>query len=261
MAKNKGKYHKNKETPEPEVQLLSATERAFAYVRPHSMKIAALGGGVVLVLAAFTIYSHFKEKGEADATYAYDQAMAPLRDTVDEVPQIGRVAEPTPAKYKTVAERAEAAAASLGKLEAERGSSGAAKQALLSLASSYYDLGKYDEAAQTYQKYLGATTDPDLRAVAAQGLGQAYEAKALAQTDATARNAGLDQALAAYAEIDKSERGPFAGLSLYHQGRIQELKGDRAKAADAYKKALTKPILETVKRDIQSRLPLVETKE
>jgi predicted negative regulator of RcsB-dependent stress response len=260
VAKNKGKYHKDKETPEPQQQLLSVTERAFAYVRPHSMKIAAVAGGVVVALAAFSIYSHFKEKSQAEATYAYDQAVRVLTRPVDELPQIGRVPEADETKYKTVAERAEAAAAGLTKLEAERGSTGAAGQALLALAAADYDTGKFDESIQTYLKYLAATSDPGMRAVAEQGLGQTYEAKALAQKEAGPRNAGLDQALFAYAEIDKTERGPFSGLSLYHQGRIQALKGDAAKAAELFKKALDKPLLESIKLDIQSRLPLVETK-
>ncbi|HKA91732.1 MAG TPA: hypothetical protein VKE22_28915 [Haliangiales bacterium] len=260
MAKNKGKYHKGKPDPQPQQELLTVTERAFAYARPHAMKIAALAGGTVIALGAFSIYTHFVEKGQAEATYAYDKAMGVVQRPVDELPQIGRIPETGEQKFKTVAERAEAGAAAITKLEAERGSSGAAGQALFALAASYYDLGKYDESIQAYLKYLGQTSDPALRAVAEQGLGQAYEAKALAQKDATARNAGLEQALFAYTEIDKSERGPFAGLSLYHQGRIQSLKGDNAKAAELFKKALEKPLLDSIKLDIQSRLPLVETK-
>jgi predicted negative regulator of RcsB-dependent stress response len=260
VAKNKGKYNKDKPEPAPQQQLLSMTERAFAYVRPHSTKIAAVAGGVVVALAAFSIYTHFKEKGLAEGTYAYDQAMRVVTRPVDELPQIGRVPEPDETKFKTVAERSEAAAAALAKLEADRGASGPVAQGLLPLATSYYDTGKFDESIQTYLKYLAATSDPGLRAMAEQGLGQAYEAKALAQKEAGPRNAGLDQALFAYAEIDKTERGPFSGLSLYHQGRIQALKGDAAKAAELFKKALDKPLLESIKLDIQSRLPLVETK-
>ncbi len=260
MAKNKGKYHKGKPDPQPQQELLSVTERAFAYLRPHATKIAAVAGGVVVALAAYSLYTHFKEKGLAEATYAYDQAMAVMLRPVDELPQIGRIPDTEEPKFKTVAERAEAAAAALKRLEAERGASGPAGQALFALAAADYDLGKFDESIQAYLKYLGETSDPALRAVAEQGLGQAYEAKALAQKDAGARNAGLDQALFAYTEIDKSERGPFSGLSLYHQGRIQSLKGDNAKAAELYKKALDKPLLDTIKLDIQSRLPLVETK-
>ena len=260
MVKIKEKKEKEK-APLPQVELVSATEKLFMALKPHVGKIAVLVVGAALALGTYTIYGYFQDKGRAEQTYALTKAMDILTRPVDEVPDMSRPPDPEAPKFKTLAERSGAALEALQKVIAEKGTAPPASQALLASAASAYDLGKLDDAIQFYQKYLGIVTEPAFRAVAQEGLGEAYEAKALGQSDAGQRNAGLEQALYAYTEIDKAGTGPFAGLSLYHQARITGLRGDPAKAAELYKKALEKPILSSLKLDIQTRLALVEKKE
>jgi predicted negative regulator of RcsB-dependent stress response len=260
VVKIKEKKEKEK-APQPQVELVTATERLFMSLKPHLGKITVLVVGAGIALGAYTIYGYFQDKARAERTYALTKAMDILTRPVDEVPDPSRAPDPEAPKFKTLTERSTAALEALQKVIAEKGTAPPATQALLASAASAYDLGKLDDAIQSYQKYLGIVTEPSFRAIAQEGLGEAFEAKALGQTDAGQRNAGLDQALYAYTEIDKAGTGPFAGLSLYHQGRITSLKGDPAKAAELYKKALEKPLLSSLKLDIQTRLALVEKKE
>jgi len=51
------------------------------------------------------------------------------------------------------------------------------------------------------------------------------------------------------------------GLALYHQARILALKGDAQKAIALYKKAKEKPLIDTLRLDVEQRVSLLEAKK
>ncbi len=103
------------------------------------------------------------------------------------------------------------------------------------------DAGKYDEAITTFRAGENKT---DLEGVLCrEGLGLALEAKATAEKDATARQKGLEEALAAFTAMQPDEAGPRRAHALYHMGRIQQTLGKTAEAKASFEKA--KPLAAT----------------
>ena len=108
-----------------------------------------------------------------------------------------------------------------------------------------------------------ADTAPDARDVfvnqaTPEGIGYALEAKALAQTDAAARSAGLDEALKAYDDLAHDEKDARYTTVLYHQARLQALKGQKQAAVDLYKKILEKNPGPILTEEVQGRLSLLD---
>jgi hypothetical protein len=94
--------------------------------------------------------------------------------------------------------------------------------------------------------------------VAREGIGYSLEAKALAQSDAAARNAGLDEALKAYAAIATDDKDAHYATALYHQARLRALKGDKAGAVELYKKVLDKNPGGFLTEEVTGRLALLD---
>jgi hypothetical protein len=97
------------------------------------------------------------------------------------------------------------------------------------------DAGKPDEAAAEYRKGIAAKTIDGV--LCREGLGIALEAKATGEKDPTARQKGLEEALAAFAVMQPDEAGPRRAHALYHQGRIQLLLGKRSEARSLFEAA------------------------
>lgn len=246
MAKNKGKYHHG-EKPEdvaaaaaapPPDQFVTFWDRVGEKLKPHTRKLVAAGVAVAVLIGALSLWQWWDRRREGKASLALREAMAtadaPILPEGQPLPELPPGMTP-PVTYKSAKDRGEATLAALDKLDRSFGGSKVAKQARLVRAGVLYDLGRWDDAAAEYKKFLGSTSDPVLKLVAREGLGYALEAKALAQTDASARNAGLDAALAEYKQLQPDEKGLYRDMALYHQARVLQLKGDKAGAVALYK--------------------------
>jgi len=78
--------------------------------------------------------------------------------------------------------------------------------------------GQLDDAVTEYKKHTkGKALDAVL---AREGLGIALEMKAEQQKDAAARQKGLEEALAAFQDMQTDDKGPRYAYALYHQGRL-----------------------------------------
>jgi tetratricopeptide (TPR) repeat protein len=239
--------------------------RVVEVLRPHVTKILVVLAGVILVVVGLAVYTTLQHRKAGEATYELGRLFAVVGARVDEAgPQIDLVdptldlTQPAPADYKTFSDRTAAALELSQKLDL--GSSALANDAELVLAALLYDAGKHDEAIAAYRKFLEAAQDAFLSGQAREGIGYALEAKALAQTDATARNSGLDEALAAFRQIASGEKQPLYPVALYHQARLTALKGDRPAAIDLFKKALENGAPPRLSDEINNRLALLEGK-
>jgi tetratricopeptide (TPR) repeat protein len=243
-----------------EPQTLAA--RTVTAIRPHAVKLAALLAGVLVVIIGLAIWTSWTTRKAARATDAFGKLVAVSGARVDEAgPQIelSDPSNPVPttqkADYKTFAERSQKALELIPTLPLE---GKVADRAKLVQAGLLYDVGKYDEAIVAYKAFIAADAPADLTARAREGIGYALEAKALAQTDAAARNAGLDEALAAFGQIATGEKQPLYAVGLYHQARLKALKGDKAGAVELFKKALEHGATPDLTEEINNRLALLE---
>jgi predicted negative regulator of RcsB-dependent stress response len=99
------------------------------------------------------------------------------------------------------------------------------------------DKGDVDGAIREYK--AGTTKDGIEGVLSREGLGIALETKAMAEKDATARQKGLEEALAAFAAMQPKQDGYRRAYSLYHQGRIQQVLGKTAEAKALFEQAKT----------------------
>jgi hypothetical protein len=72
-----------------------------------------------------------------------------------------------------------------------------------------------------------------VRGRALEGIGFADEL--LAQTDAAGKDGHLDAALAAYKQLEQVDLKGFKELGQYHQARVLQAKGEKAKAIELLK--------------------------
>jgi predicted negative regulator of RcsB-dependent stress response len=247
-------------------ELQSVLDKGLQAVRPHAKVIGIGLAAVIVAVAAGSIWSSMQDKkaGRASAELGkvLDAASARVEAGAPDLEAMVAGREPEAARFKTFKERSEAEVAAAQALDASYGGTAVAKRGKLVAAGALYDLGKYDDAAAAYRAFLDGKPGDDLAAVAQEGLGYALEAKALAQTDASARSAGLDEAGKAFAALapasDKDGKSPQAANALYHQGRILAAKGDKAGAIDAWKKVLDKNPGPLLTEEVNARLALLD---
>jgi tetratricopeptide (TPR) repeat protein len=196
---------------------------------PHMKKIAVVLVGIAVVLTVVFTVRHFKERGRQKATTKFARVMEIADREVKEpgAPDDPKAKEP---KFNNAKERALAVLAEIEK-------QGTNVAGPVYKASLLVQAGKLDEAIAEYKK---GTSAKGLDGVLArEGLGIALEEKALAEKDANARQAGLDEALKAFQSMQPDEKGPRADYAAYHQGRILAHMQKWAEARAAFEKAKT----------------------
>ena len=196
---------------------------------PHMKKIAIVLVGVAVLLTVVFTVRHFKERGRQQATTKFARVMEIADREIKQpgAPDDPKAKEP---KFNNAKERALAVLA-----EIEKQGTNVAGPAYK--ASLFMQAGKIDEAIAEYKK---GTSAKGLDGVLArEGLGIAQEEKALAQKDAAARQAGLDEALKTFQSMQPDEKGPRAPYAVYHQGRILAHMQKWAEARAAFEKAKT----------------------
>jgi tetratricopeptide (TPR) repeat protein len=201
----------------------SILDRILPYMKQIIIAIAVIA---VVLIVIFTI-RWVKERGQIAETRKLDHILDVAREPIrakDEKP------DPQKPSFGDVKERGNAVLAEMAKQD-----TAAAGHAFR--AGELMDAGKIDDAIAEYRK---GTADKALEGVMCrEGLGLALEAKATAEKDATARQKGLEEALAAFVAMQPDETGPRRAYALYHQGRIQQLLGKRAEAKALFEKAKT----------------------
>jgi tetratricopeptide (TPR) repeat protein len=153
--------------------------------------------------------------------------------------------------YATEKERVEAA---LAALDGYFGSSRVPldAEAQLVRAGLLLDLGRAQEAADTYQKLLGGKLDRRLVFLAREGLGYAYE-----------QLGKLDEAKATFAKLGEggeAAEGFYKDRALYHQARLAERGGNPTEAARIYKEVLDKNPTTSLRDEITNRLAVLDFK-
>jgi tetratricopeptide (TPR) repeat protein len=192
---------------------------------PHMKQIIIALVVVSAVLVVIFTVRWFKERGQIAATRKLDQILEVAREPIR-----AKEEKPDPQKpsFGDPKERGGAVLAEIAKQGTE-----VAGHAFH--GGELMDAGKTDDAIAEYRQGVGDKTIEGV--LCREGLGLALEAKALAEKDTTARQKGLEEALAAFTAMQPDEAGMRRGYALYHQGRIQQLLGKRAEAKALFEKA------------------------
>ncbi len=264
--KNKGKFGKAKPTSVPETdEFISGIDRVARALKPHALRLAVFFGVVAVIVVSYTTWHWWQQRKLTSATELYARAVAlsqvPLagaegEDTADEPKKNEPPPDPRdlPSEFATAADRSRAVLAALEELAAEYGGTSVGQQGLLLHGETLYRLGRYDDAIARYREYLEGGGPVELMLSAREGVAYALEAKAVAQKDAKARQAGLEEALKAFQEMQPQGDGPRRDEALYHQGRIQAELGRKDEARKTLEQILVQHQESSLRRDVEMRL-------
>jgi predicted negative regulator of RcsB-dependent stress response len=204
-------------------------ESLIERLTPHVKKIAIVLVGIAVILTIVFTVRYFKQRDRQKMTAKFAHVMEVAEREVKQpgAPDDPKAKEP---KFENPKERALAVLA-----EIEKQGTNLAGPAFR--ASLMVQAGKLDEAIAEYKK--GTSSKGIDGVLAREGLGIALEEKALAEKDATARQAGLDEALKTFQSMQPDAQGPRAAYAVYHQGRILAHMQKWTEARAAFEKAKT----------------------
>ena len=231
----------SKEGFSPEADpLLRRAAKASSWVQDHRETFIAMVVVGVLGFGGFAGYSYWQDKRNTDASAVLGQALTDEHGHISDKPADSddddTRAKPLYPTFKSAAERRDAALAKYKAVESKYAGTGAAILAKLSAASLMLDAGDAKAAAAAYEE-VGASAlgkvDVEVRGRALEGLGVADEA--LAQSDSADKAKHLDDALGAYKKLADIDTGGFKELGQYHQARVLQSQGDKAKAIEVLK--------------------------
>jgi tetratricopeptide (TPR) repeat protein len=267
--KNRGKFGKAKVTAVPETdEFISGMDRILGALKPHAARLVVFFGVILVTYAAFATWHWWQDQKDAAATEYYARALVisqrPVKSAADEEdaagekgkkrPQVPPDPRSIPAEFASVGARSRAVLVALEELAAEYGDTEVGRQGLLLQGEALLDLGRHDDAAARYREYASGGGPEELVLSAREGIGYALEAKAVAQKDAKARQAGLEQALKAFQDMQPQGEGQRRDEALYHQARILEQLGRRDDARKTLQQILDQHQESPLKRDVETRL-------
>ena len=219
--------------------LLERTARATQWIKEHGQTFGALVAIAVLGVGGFLGWTYWQTKHEADASAVLAEAIADehghVSDKEDDDDDTKKPAGLYPT-FKTVADRRAAALAKYRDVESKYAGTGAAILARLSEAGLLLDQSDAKGAIAAYEDVKAsplAMADAQVRGRAIEGIGFAHEM--LAQSDVAAKDKHLDDALAAFKQLELIDLKGFKELGKYHEARVLQAKGDNAKAIELLK--------------------------
>jgi hypothetical protein len=219
--------------------LLERAARAGRWIREHRQTFGLVVAVAVLGAAGGLGYVYWQGKQEADASALLAKAYADEHGAVsdkEEDEEDDAKTRPLYPAFKTVGARRESALAKYRQVEAKFPGTGAAILAKLGEAGLLLDAGDAKGARAAYEEVRSsalAQADGQVRGRALEGIGFSHEL--LAQSDASAKDKHLDDALAAYKQLEQIDAKGFKELGQYHEARVLQAKGDKAKAIELLK--------------------------
>ncbi len=224
--------------------LLETAARVNKWLQANSKMTGIVIGVMVLVAIGAGGWFYMQHKKDIAASTTLDQAVADVNGRIgdpDKIEDEDRPKDTTPI-FKTVAERQDAALSKFREVTAKYPGTGAAYLARLSEGSLLLDKHDIPGAIAAYMDVKDsplAKVDVEVHGRALENLGFAYELKA-----DEGDTASYSDALKTFHELENTDVSGFQELGEYHQARIYEKQGDKARAEELLKKvyeAATKP--------------------
>lgn len=220
--------------------LLERAARAGSWIKEHQQTFGAFAVIAVLGIAGFGGWTYWQDKRNGQASALLAQALADQhghvsdKDTDDDDDDAKpRELYPT---FKSAAERRDAALAKYRAVESKYPGTGAAILAQLAEGSLLLDAADTKGAIAAYEAVKDSPlgqADGEVRGRALEGIGFADEL--LAQSDAAGKDKHLSDALDEFEKLEHVDEDGFKELGLYHQARVQQARGEKAKAIELLK--------------------------
>lgn len=226
--------------------LIDQTAKLTEWLKKNQKVVQLVGGLLTVSLLGLAGYLWWSDKRETEASAQLSIAVETQRAPVGDLPkQDDDDDDDDELHFKTIEARRDAAIAKYREVETKYAGTGAAILARLAEGSLLLDKRDADGAIAAYEEVrvsaLGKA-DKEVRGRALEGIGFAHEQKAFDAPAEAPKH--LDAALEAYRELDGLDLPLFKELSAYHQARVFEAKGDKAKAKEllvGIKERLDKP--------------------
>lgn len=172
--------------------------RQFNWARRHLQTVGGVLGLILILLVAGFAFAQYRQSAAREAFYHYGKADAELRE----------------AMHKSGPERQQAIEEAVTKLQtlydANR-STRAAAFTLFSIGQAYFELRRYEQAANAFETAAKEfDDDPNFKAMALAGAAKSWEA--LRQ---------VDKALDAYSRANAIEGNPYAEMIKSDMGRLK----------------------------------------
>ncbi|HTQ42402.1 MAG TPA: hypothetical protein VMI75_06545 [Polyangiaceae bacterium] len=220
--------------------LLERLARAGKWIQEHRQTFGGLVAIGLLGAGGLFGWFYWQGKHQADASAMLAQAIADekgrVSDKDDDDDDTAATQQGMYPTFKSASDRTAAALAKYRDVEAKYPGTGAAILARLSEGGLLLDSGDAKGALGAYSDVKTsplAQADVEVRGRAIEGIGFADEL--LARTDEGNKDKHLDEALAAYKDLEAVDMKGFKELGQYHEARVQQAKGDKAKAIELLK--------------------------
>jgi predicted negative regulator of RcsB-dependent stress response len=238
-----------KKRQETQDEFVGFWDKLFKKAEPYAraIGITTLTAGV-LIAVVWGVMSWMEKKSQS-ATEAFGHAVriyeAELSTDVTTPPATDDE-NPVP-RYKTEKERADATLAELDAFDKKFGRSSTADEATLFRAGVYFDQGRLDDAATSYEKFIKSAHPSPLMSTAKEGLGLVRE-----------QQGKLDDALTLYQQLEPKTGDFYRDRALWDQARVWQKKGDKKKAADRLKELVAKTPTSPLKDEAQTQIAQLE---
>lgn len=184
----------------------------FEFARENVKALVAGAALLAAVVAAFLLYSHFRDAKNEEANSAFFITQRDFAAAAAKAPKTGD----WESALKPELARAE-------ELTKKFKGTQAAYEAQLMMGDAYYDHANYAKAAEYYKQATEASVSQSMKALARHSLAYAYEG-------AKQYDAAIEQLKQVVGSGEKSLRGD----ALMALGRNYAAKGDKAKALEQY---------------------------
>jgi len=237
-----------KQRQAPQDEFVGFWDKVFKKAEPYAraIGITAVTAGVLIALV-WGVMSWMEKKSQA-ATEAFGHAVrvyeAELQTSEAPPPTDEENAVP---RYKTEKERADATLKELDEFDKKYGRSSTADEATLFRAGVYFDMGRLDEAATSYEKFIKSAHPSPLLSTAKEGLGLVRE-----------QQNKLDEALKLYQELEPKTGDFYRDRALWDEARVWQKKGDKKKAAERLKELVAKTPSSPLKDEAQTQIAQLE---
>jgi hypothetical protein len=221
--------------------LLDRAGQFSAFLKNHGKVVAAVVALGLLGGAGYVGSQTLKNKKEGEASYLLSEGILSERGRIGERADGDEFKDPHPV-FKTKEERFSAALQKYKEVQSKFPGTGAATFARLAEGSVALDKREPDAATAAFNEVRGSDlgkADSVVRARAVEGLGFAQELRV--EKDPASKDKSLDAALDLYRTLEGI--AGFKDVGQYHQARVLEAKGDKAKAVE-----LLKGIFEKLKK-------------
>jgi tetratricopeptide (TPR) repeat protein len=237
-----------KQRQAPQDEFVGFWDKLFKKAEPYAraIGITVLTAGVLIVVVWGAM--SWMERKSQSATEAFGRAVRIYEAelvTSDEAPKSDEE-NPVP-HFKTDKERAEATLKELDDFDKKYGHSSTADEAMLFRGGVYYDMGRIDEAAVAYEKFIKGAHPSPLLLAAKEGLGLCKE-----------QQGKLDEALTQYQGLEPKTGDFYRDRALWDQARVLTKKGDKKKAAERLKELVAKMPSSPLKDEAQTQIAQLE---